>query len=102
MNIYARTFDGMESLAAGLKAYVAEQLTCGDIALTPDEVSVRFVEVQGGSMLGDVEAEIVAHAFPERVARQDEICRNIMRYLEERGLERPKVWLMLGELGHSW
>ncbi len=54
-------------------------------------------------MIGDVEVQISVHAFPERVAKQDGICLDVMKYLQERtGIENVKVWLQLSELGHSW
>ena len=39
-------------------------------------------------MIGNVEFEIKAHAFPERVARQDDLCRDAVVYMEK---EVPSV-----------
>lgn len=86
-----------------LKDYVAEQLTCGDIKLNSNEVSVRLLQSAGSGMLAPVELEITAAAFKERVEKQDEICLNIQKFMTEK-LQIPdvKVWLILSELGHSW
>ena len=93
----------LEALSTELKRYVAEQLTCGDIKLSPDEVSVRLLNIRGNGMLTPIEAEITAAAFKERVEEQDEICLNIQKFLIDKlGVTDVKVWLILSELGHSW
>ena len=87
-----------------LKKYLAEKLTCGDIKLTPAEISIRFILTQGGEMIGNVELEITAYAFPERVEKQDEICNEVRQYIQENypSIGEVRVWLILAELGHSW
>lgn len=96
--------EDLQSFIPNLKAYLAEKLTCGDIKLTADEISIRFVRVSGGEMIAEVEVEITAHAFPDRVKKQDEICLDIMNYIKENvpSIRDVKVWLILVELGHSW
>jgi hypothetical protein len=107
VNIYHENreqYEKLSSLAAELKVFIAKELTCGDIALTPEEVSIRFIETIGDFMIGGVELDIHAHAFKERVEKQDEICLSIMDYIQKREprLDIVKVWLILSELGHSW
>lgn len=109
VNIYYRNqkTEFRDEFVQLLKAHVSEELTCGDIKLSPEEVSVRilYVDKMGYSgMLGDVEIEISAHAFPERVTKQDEICREVTAFCKEKIPEvgKVKVWLQLSELGHSW
>ena len=94
----------LKSLVSELKVFIAKELTCGDIALTPEEVSVRFIETIGDFMIGGVELDIHAHAFKERVEKQDEICLSIMDYIQQKepSVGAVKVWLILSELGHSW
>lgn len=93
----------LEELTNQLKEFVAEQLTCGDIKLRSNEVSVRFVGSHGKGMLTPVEVEITAAAFKERVEKQDEICLNIQKFIVDKtDLLDVKVWLILSELGHSW
>jgi len=94
----------LQSLVDGLKDCMAKELTCGDIRLKSSEISVRFINVVGGAMIGAVEVEIAAHSFVERVKKQDEICLKIMDYLQKENpsLGEVKVWLQLSELGHSW
>lgn len=86
-----------------LKQLVARELTCGELAITESEISVRILSVSG-AMIGDVEIEIHAHAFEERVKKQDDICRDIRSALldVEPDIKDIRVWLMLSELGHSW
>src|SRR3972149_7816270 len=94
----------LQILVPELNANLAEKLSCGDIKLSTDEISIRFIPVKGGKMIGDIELEITAHAFPERVKKQDEICLEVASYLKEKlpFLGEVKVWLKLSELGHSW
>lgn len=93
----------LRGLANKLKVYVAQELTCGKIKLKPNEVSIRFLRVEG-EMIGSVEVEITAHSFEERVKRQDEICLKVADYINKEvpSLGEVKVWLVLAELGHSW
>ena len=93
----------LSELTSQLKEYVAQQLTCGDIELNSDEVSVRLLKNSGKGMLAPIELEISAAAFKERVDRQDEICLDVQKFLLDK-LSVPdiKVWLILSELGHSW
>lgn len=107
VNVFYREsnkIEGLEKIISELKVYLADMLTCGDIKLTPKEISIRLIQVNGGEMIGDVELEITAHAFPERVKKQDEICLEVASYLKEKlpSLGGIKVWLKLSELGHSW
>lgn len=86
-----------------LKEYVAKQLTCGDIQLKSEEVSIRLIKNSGGGMLAPIELEVKAAAFKERVDKQDEICLDIQKFLiDSLKVEDVKVWLILAELGHSW
>lgn len=105
VNIYHQNLPDTAPLAgklAALRQYLAGVLTCGDITLGPSEISIRLVRSHGGEMIAPVELEISAHAFPERVEKQDQICLDVMSWIrQETGLE-TKVWLKLSELGHSW
>ena len=107
VNLYYKNENSVRVLASlvpKLKKYLADKLTCGDIKLTSSEISIRFVFAKGDGMIGDIELEITAHAFPERVKKQDEICREIRKFVmkEIPSVGDVKVWLKLCELGHSW
>jgi len=93
-------FHRLDSHIPEIKAYFAEALSCGDIALTPKEISIRLISVKG-KMIGEIEAEITAYAFTERVKKQDEICCDAEKYLKELTSLDAKVWLKLSELGYS-
>ncbi len=55
-------------------------------------------------MISPIEIEITAAAYKERVEKQDQICLNIAKYLQDKdpSFGEIKVWLILTELGHSW
>lgn len=94
----------LQKLALELKPYLADKLTCEDIKLKKDEISVRLINVDGTGMIGKIEVEITAFAFPERVKNQDKICLEVRDYIQKKypDLGEVKVWLILAELGHSW
>lgn len=93
----------LSELSQDIKAHIASELTCGDIQLDPSEVSVRLIQSKGSGMIADLEVEITAHAFQERIDKQDEICLNIRKYLLEKVSDTDiRVWLLLPQLGHSW
>lgn len=105
VNVYTsgQSFVMQDEIMNNLKVLIAKELTCGDIALSSDEISVRLLTV-AGSMIGDIEVEISAHAFGDRISRQDEICGIVRTFLMERlpDVSDIRVWLVLSELGHSW
>lgn len=107
VNVYYKDLNKtkeLENIVPELRTFIAEQLTCGDIKLSPNEISIRFINIIGGQTIGKVELEIVAAAFSERVKKQDEICLAIMKFIENKAQLKGgvKVWLKLSELGHSW
>ena len=106
VNVYFKKLPDskFDTIVSDLKVFLAEKLTCGDIKLSPEEVSVRFIKIDGGDMIGDAEVEISAASFSERVSKQDEICLDVAKYIDEIAphLGDVKVWLKLSELGHSW
>jgi hypothetical protein len=95
--------DSFNNLNDELKEFVAEALTCGDITLDSNEVSVRLIKVSGSGMLADIELEITAHAFDERIKKQDVICLDVRKFLKDKlAVNEIRVWLLLPQLGHSW
>lgn len=93
----------LAKLVPGLKATAARELSGSDINLAADEISVRLIKVDGAGMLADVELEITAHAFDDRVARQDQISLAMRAYVGQHlGGREVRVWLLLPQLGHSW
>lgn len=106
VNVYAnaRHIETLSEFSPELKICVAEQLSCGEYELTADAVSIRMITVERNAMIATVEIEMTAHAFPERVVRQDEICLNVTRFVKNASpsLADVRAWLILCELGHSW
>ena len=96
--------DELICLIKDLKLFLADKLTCGDIKLSEKEISVRLINIEGDAMIGNIELEIKAHAFKERIQKQDEICREVRTFIMGRyeSLGDVRVWLVLSELGHSW
>ncbi len=106
VNIFSKNTsqEELNELSLDLKPLIAKKLTCGNIKLTPEEVSVRIIYIEGGNMIGKVEIEIKAHAFKERIEKQDGICNEVREYIMDKykSLGDVRVWLVLSELGHSW
>ena len=98
--------DALKAKGRDLRVYLAKELSCGDIELTPEEISIRFIASNSAdTMIGKVEAEIFVYHFEDRVKNQDIICRKVARFLEEilkLDLQEVQCWLILSELGHSW
>lgn len=94
---------GLKPIVLSIKSYLADKLTCGDIKLGPDEISVRLMRADGDGMLGNVELDITAHEFSERVEKQDIICHETKEWLEKQApsLGDVRVWLRLCQLGHD-
>jgi hypothetical protein len=92
------TVKKLSDLVPALKVYIAEELSCG-----ADEVSVRLITTADTGMIAPVEIEITAHAFGERIEKQDEICLGIRDFIKPKlGGQDVRVWLLLPQLGHSW
>ncbi len=87
-----------------IRNYIAEELSCSSRVLKDEEVSIRCLFVNGGAMIGDIEFDIAAYAYNERVNIQDGICNDIKVYLKK--LLEPdysiEVWLLLCEMGHGF
>lgn len=94
----------LNSLKDELKSFVAQELTCKDIKLKPEEISLRLINISGDGMIGNIEIEITAYSFKERVQKRDQICLNIAKFFQQKNksLGEVKIWLVLAELGHSW
>lgn len=106
VNVYYKSKSDLASLnriVPRLQTYLADRLTCGEIKLRQDEVSVRLIPVQGRGMLGHVEVDITAHEFPDRVKNQDKICFDTKAWLEQetKSIKDVRVWLRLCQLGHD-
>ena len=74
----------MNVIVPKMKTYFAEKLSCGAIKLTTDEISIRFILANGKGMIGDVELEISAHAFLEKIKNQDKICLDTVDFMKKR------------------
>jgi hypothetical protein len=97
--------DSLVKLGTSLRELLARELTCGDITLDPNEISIRFLSVTtNASMIAPVEIEIMAHAFGDRTKRADTICLIVRDFVKEKipSIKDVRVWLVLAELGHSW
>ena len=105
MNIYTDRgrVEALASILPGLGEYAAKELSCGDITLASNEVSLRVIVPDASLRIADTEIDMSAYSFPDRVARQDEICLSIKEYVERECPDAGSVyvWLQLDELGHS-
>ncbi|MCL2037412.1 hypothetical protein FWG95_00140 [Candidatus Saccharibacteria bacterium] len=90
-------------IGAELRSYLAKELSCKDINLTPEEVSIRLIKAIDIGMIAPIEVEVAVHAFDERVEKQDEIANNIRKFLLSKiDVEDLRVWVLLVQFGHSW
>jgi len=84
-----------------LKHFLARELSCDKIELASADFTLWIFVMPREGRLADVELLITAHAFPERVERQDSACFNIEGFMKANlGLD-AKAWLALCELGHN-
>lgn len=90
-------------LSPKIKLFFAKILSCNDIDLNSNEITVRIIEAKDQT-IAPLEVEIFAHYFSERVDNQDKICLDLREFLLEQIPEANdiRVWLILSELGHSW
>lgn len=85
-----------------LKDFAADKLSCGSRKLDANEISVRVITSSLNESIADIEVVIIAHSYPERVEKQDEICLSFKNFIEKRcTLFNAFVWLQLSKLGHS-
>jgi len=61
----------LEKITPKLKQFIADQLTCKDISLGRDEVSIRMLQAGRKGMLAKVELDIFAAPYKERIDKQD-------------------------------
>ena len=92
-------------IASKIKTHIAKLLSCTDRILKPEEITFRILRSEPIGMIAPVEISITAHHYHERVARQDEICKEVVAFFKKE-LEidedtKVKAWLRLCELGHS-
>jgi hypothetical protein len=93
----------LDILVPKLRQVIAEKLSGQSRTLTPQEVSLRLIEVRGEGMIAPLELEILAHRYEERVGKADAICRELRHMLlDHLPISDARVWLTLTELGHSW
>lgn len=93
----------IEAILSGLRELAAQELSCESRALDKNEISIRVLVPEASAAIADTELEILAYSFPERVARQDNICCSIRDYVQKYCPTAGSVyvWLSLSELGHS-
>lgn len=86
-----------------LREFVADILTCSDIKLPPNEVSIRSITVDTDQyMMAPLECDIVAYNFPDCEAKQDRICTYVRKFLLENiEVTDARVRLQLCKLWHS-
>ena len=106
VNIYTTRYERLGPLRRalpGLRELVAKELSCLERTLRTDEISLRVLMPVASLLIADTELEIIAYNYPERVQREDSICRSLKDYVQQQCPEAGSVsvWLQLLELGHS-
>lgn len=104
VNLYWATEKISQEQIILLKQYIAELLSCHDRVLDSSEISIRVINTSVQHMIADIECDIYAYNYPERIEKQDEICNKIREYLLQhtQWLTDARVWLILSELWHSF
>lgn len=104
INVYWKTNLFSSNITNELIDYSAKLLSCNELELTKNEISIRFIWTSTEYMIAEIEIEIMSHAFPERVKKQDLICNKIRDFLlsKIKWARDIRVRLLLSELGHSW
>lgn len=106
MNIYVNKNERvkpLEEILPDLRQFTAEKLSCLDRKLASDEISIRIIVPEASASIADTEFEIKAHHYAERIVKQDKICLDIRKYINEHCPAAGSVygWLVLTDLGHS-
>jgi hypothetical protein len=94
----------LKNITHELRELIAGELTSDKRKLIADEITVRFLSVDGEAMIAPIEVEIKAYAYPDRIERSDQICLLVRKFMLDRIRDAKdiRVWLVLAELGHSW
>jgi len=104
INIYTKeeNIPQLKLLLNELKELIAKKLSCKEIVLKSNEISIRVISPHTTSQIAELEIVIIAHSFQERVRNQDKICLEIKNFIQSKiNNISSYVWLQLSELGHS-
>jgi hypothetical protein len=103
VNIYSNkgSINKIKVILPKLREFLAKKLSCGERELDAGEISIRVLIPEFSLPIADVEIVIAAHAYKERINRQDEICGETADFIYSHSSIRAYVWLQLSELGHS-
>jgi hypothetical protein len=86
-----------------IKMYMAEKLSCTDMNLSDENISIRIIDaINGSGMIAPVEIDINAYNFSERAKNKDVISADLAKYFQDeifQSEEKPSVLLILSELG---
>ncbi len=95
--------NALKSILPQLRKCIAEELTCGDRTIQPEEVSIKVLVPSAELSIADIEVIIMAYSYPQRVKKQDEICLKVKEFISSQNpsFNSVFVWLQLSELGHS-
>lgn len=86
--------------AEELRSMAANELSVEEWPIDETHISLRFNSVSG-ALIGEVELELIAHQFGDRVARKDEVCSRIRSHFEKRWKREVRVWMHLVEMGYG-
>lgn len=102
VNIYSPTeiIEQLRGDVDRLRNLTAAVLNVEEWPIDYTHISLRLIVVSG-ILIGDVEVEIIAHSFDDRVNRKDEICSSVRSELEDMWRLEVRVWLHLVEMGYG-
>ena len=95
--------NAIKEILPQLRNFIAKELTCEERIIQPEEVSLQVLVSSTQLSIASIEVTIIAHSYPERIKKQDEICLAVKNFIlsKNSSLGPVFVWIQLSELGHS-
>ncbi len=85
-----------------IQAVIANALSCAENTPSSDDIRIRGVHLDFNSKIAQIEIDIFAYDFEERVRRQDEIAKEIeAEIIKIVGYPKVKVFPIFCKIGHS-
>ena len=83
VNIYTneKNVDKLEKSIIYIKEFIAKKLSCDNRKVEANEISIRIIVPSVSSTISETEIVMIAHSYPERIQKQDEICLSIKNFI---------------------
>ncbi len=85
-----------------IQTAIAKALSCTESKPSPDDIRIRGIHLDFNSKIAQIEIDIFAYDFKERVEREDEIAEEIEnQIIKIVGYSDVKVFPIFCKIGHS-